>query len=158
MATHTQRPEPSDWLFDGTDPAADLPPSEADRIADLSLVFDDPICSRLPESSRSAVRELFRGHFAHTPYRRFAGIEREDERTLLVRAEKREHANEAEGWEPHIHDRTIEALQDLLIDFFGPLWRIHRKRSDDSGTGYEPGTVVVRRVKGRHFHYREEHG
>ncbi len=153
MTTDTQRPEPSDWLFDGSDPAADLPAAEAERIAQLSIEFDEPICTSLPDSAEAAVTELFRGFFAHTPYRRIASIERIDDTTLAVRIEHREHADDADGWVPAVHDRTIEGLQATLIDFFGPLWRICRHRAVDTNRDHEPGTVSIQRVEGRAFHY-----
>lgn len=155
MATDTQRPEPSDWLFDGSDPAADLPAAEADRIGALSIEFDEPVYSTLPDSAEAAVTELFRGFYAHTPYRRFAAIERVDETTLQVRVERREHADAEDGWAPEVHDRTVEALQAKLNAFFGPLWRIRRKPAVAAGGEDKPGTLVVRRVEGRRFHYRD---
>lgn len=156
MATEPQRPEPSDWLFDGTDPAADLPADEAEQIAGLSIEFDDPICTPLPESAESAVSELFRGFYAHTPYRRLTAIERADETTLLVRAEKREHVDAENGWKPQVHDQAIEELQAQLAAFFGPLWRIRRRRATGPESESEPGTLVIRRVEGRQFHYAED--
>jgi hypothetical protein len=144
--------EPTDWLFDGANPARDLPASEADRVTELSLTYDDPVCTSLPDSAVDGIRELFRGFFAHTPYRRLGTIERVDDATIAVHAESRTSATEPGGWEPHVHDRDVESMQAQLIEYFGPLWRIRRRRGADEGEPVD-GVLEVRRVVGRRFHY-----
>lgn len=148
--------EPSVWLFDGADPARDLPPEEAAAVTSLSVTFDEPICTPLPDTAVEAVTELFRGFFSHTPYRRISAIEQADAETIVVYGDKRPHADDADGWEPHIHSQDIESMQAELTAFFGPLWRVRRKREDTDRSNAEPGTVVIRRVVGRRFHYPDQ--
>ncbi len=148
--------EPSVWLFDGADPARDLPPEEAEAVRKLRVTFDEPICTALPDTAVEAVRELFRGFYSHTPYRRVSEIEQVDAETIVVTGEKRPHVDDADGWEPHIHSQDIETMQSELTAFFGPLWRVRRKRENTDRSNAEPGTVVIRRVVGRRFHYPDQ--
>lgn len=150
--------EPSVWLFDGADPASDLPPEEAEEVTALSVTFDEPICAHLPDNAVEAVRELFRGFYSHTPYRRISAIEQADAETIVVYGEKRLHADDADGWEPHIHSQDIESMQSELTTFFGPLWRVRRKQENTGRSKPEPGAVVIRRVVGRRFHYPDHGG
>ena len=150
--------EPSDWLFDGTDPERDLRTEEAEQVRAQSVIFGEPICTPLPESAVDAVRELFRGFYSHTPYRRLSAFEQPDDETIVVSGEKRSHVDDPDGWEPHIHTRDIEAMQAELTSFFGPLWRIKRKQAEDDRSQTVPGTLVIRRVIGRQFHYRDQEG
>ncbi|MFW5921817.1 MAG: hypothetical protein ACOCRC_00780 [Halodesulfurarchaeum sp.] len=145
--------EPSDWLFDGSEPQRDLPRDEAEQVAALAITYDEPICTPLSESAVEGVRELFRGFYAHTPYRQIATVERVDEETIAVSGEKRPSASDPDGWEPHIHDRDVEALQSRLVEFFGPLWRVRRRAADPDRPAETRGVIEIRRVVGRRFHY-----
>ncbi|MDZ7850289.1 MAG: hypothetical protein U5K70_05605 [Halodesulfurarchaeum sp.] len=144
--------EPTRWLFDGSDPRGDLPTAEADAVESMRIEYEEPLYAPLPETAVEAVRELFRGFHAHTPYRRLATIEQADDQTILVTGEKRSSKSDADGFEPHIHDRDVEAMQSELTDFFGPLWRV-RRRSGAAGRDPIEGRVVIRRVVGRRFHH-----
>ncbi|MFB6085270.1 MAG: hypothetical protein ABEJ84_00460 [Halodesulfurarchaeum sp.] len=149
----TEIAEPSEWLFDGSEPGRDLPPAEAEEVAALSLTYDEPICTTLPESAVEAVRELFRGFYAHTPYRRIAAVERVDEETIAVYGETRSSASGADDWEPHLHTQDVDDLQTLLIEYFGPLWRVRRREPPLDRSGEAGGAVEISRVVGRRFHY-----
>jgi len=147
--------EPSVWAFDGEQPARDLPADEAARVEEMTIQFDEPICSELPENAVDAIREVLRGFYEYTPYRRIAAIEREDPYCVAVRGETRQSSHKDDGWEPEIHPNDVASMQSTLVDFFGPLWRV--RRIDDLAGGEEcPGSAVVRRVVGRRFHYRDE--
>ncbi|MFB6109739.1 MAG: hypothetical protein ABEJ60_02540 [Halodesulfurarchaeum sp.] len=139
--------EPSTWLFDGSDPRRDLPPAEAEQVAAMTIEYGDPIYAPLPETAVEAVTELLRGFYAHTPYRRIAGVERTDERTVRVLAEKRSSSREDTAWRPAVHSAHVRDIQAELTEYFGPLWRAR--------TAEEAGTVLVGRVIGREFHYSE---
>ncbi|MGM0372425.1 MAG: hypothetical protein ACQEQJ_07965 [Halobacteriota archaeon] len=144
----SQVAEPSVWLFDGQDPGRDLPAAEAAQVESMALTYDEPIWAPLPDTAVEAVTELFRGFYAHTPYRQIAAIEREDEYTVALHAEHRE--SNRDDWDPHVHATHAAEMQETLSDYFGPLWRASREASDN-GTG----TVHIHRVVGRKFHYRE---
>lgn len=137
--------EPSTWLFDGRDPHRDLPPAEAEQVAAMTIEYGDPVYATLPETTVDAVSELLRGFYAHTPYRRLAGVERVDEQAVRVRAEQRASSRDETEWVPEIHPEHVAAIQSRLIEYFGPLWRAR--------AGEAAGSVLVRRVIGREFGY-----
>lgn len=145
--------EPAVWLFDGARPERDLPEAEAEAVASMGIVYGDPLLDRLPESAVAGVRELLRGFFAHTPYRRIRSVEREDERTVRIDVERRE-SHHGGDWERWLHPADARAMQDRLCESFGPLWRLRRGNAEaDTPT---PGTAHVHRMLGRQFRYRGE--